>query len=100
MIKEPTAHITEDGRTHSLKEHLLKTAERAGEFAAAFGFRHWGSLAGLWHDIGKILQGISKKSSRRLPEMKPISRPRPASIIRQPEHSKPSNASEWSGRAF
>ncbi len=61
MLKEPIAHITEDGRPHSLKEHLLKTAERAGEFAAVFGFRHWGSLAGLWHDLGKYSKAFQKK---------------------------------------
>lgn len=61
MLKEPIAHVTADGRTHSLKEHLFHTAERAGEFAAAFGFRSWGWLGGLWHDLGKYSQAFQKK---------------------------------------
>jgi CRISPR-associated endonuclease/helicase Cas3 len=36
-----------------LEVHLQAVAERAGEFAAAFGAREWGGLAGLWHDLGK-----------------------------------------------
>lgn len=51
-VNEPMAHITEDGRVHPLDTHLWATAELAGEFAAAFGFRQWGRLAGLWHDLG------------------------------------------------
>ncbi|MBI5233492.1 MAG: hypothetical protein HY880_03980 [Deltaproteobacteria bacterium] len=31
------AHAAEDGRCHSLKEHLLCTAKRASEFASEFG---------------------------------------------------------------
>jgi len=53
MFHEPMAHVTEDGRAHPLREHLLKTAERAAAFASAFGFRQWGRLGGLWHDLGK-----------------------------------------------
>jgi CRISPR-associated endonuclease/helicase Cas3 len=36
-------------------DHLADTAERAGEFANAFGARAWGELAGWWHDLGKYL---------------------------------------------
>ncbi len=53
MIKEPFAHVAEDGRAHILKQHLFKTAERAADFASVFGFREWGWLGGLWHDLGK-----------------------------------------------
>jgi len=36
-----------------LKDHLIGVAERAAEFAAAFGAGDWAYLAGLWHDVGK-----------------------------------------------
>ncbi|MEM5787057.1 MAG: CRISPR-associated helicase Cas3' [Syntrophobacteraceae bacterium] len=61
MFSEPVAHITEDGRVHPLREHLLETAKMAGEFASAFGFQEWGSLAGLWHDLGKYSQAFQNK---------------------------------------
>lgn len=47
------AHVTEDGRTHKLNEHLLETANLAARFASEFGSGEWGRLAGLWHDLGK-----------------------------------------------
>jgi CRISPR-associated endonuclease/helicase Cas3 len=40
-------------RWQSLYEHLLGTAELAGQFAAAFDAHDWGYIAGLWHDLGK-----------------------------------------------
>mgnify|MGYP001012683729 CR=1 FL=1 len=55
------AHVAEDGRSHPLREHLLKTAERAGQLAAAFGFGEWGRLAGLWHDLGKYSRPFQSK---------------------------------------
>jgi CRISPR-associated endonuclease/helicase Cas3 len=58
---EPIAHITDDGRAHTLREHLTKTAERAADFASAFGFRQWGWLGGLWHDLGKYAQAFQNK---------------------------------------
>jgi CRISPR-associated endonuclease/helicase Cas3 len=58
---EPVAHVTEKGATHSLREHLFGTAERAAEFADGFGFRQWGWLAGLWHDLGKYSPAFQKK---------------------------------------
>lgn len=33
----PIAHISEDGRVHSLREHLEGTAKLADEFAGEFG---------------------------------------------------------------
>jgi len=36
-----------------LAVHLHEVAELASEFAAVFGAREWGRLAGLWHDLGK-----------------------------------------------
>lgn len=47
------AHISEDGRVHSLREHLEGTAKLAAEFAGEFSCAEWGRLAGLWHDLGK-----------------------------------------------
>jgi CRISPR-associated endonuclease/helicase Cas3 len=38
---------------HRLEDHLLGTAEKARDFAAAWGAGEWGYLAGLWHDLGK-----------------------------------------------
>lgn len=32
-----------------LEDHLKVTAELAASFAAEFGCREWGWLAGLWH---------------------------------------------------
>ncbi|HHT9114816.1 MAG TPA: hypothetical protein ACFYD0_16055 [Candidatus Wunengus sp. YC65] len=51
----PIAHVSEDGRRHALKEHLVKTAQRASVFAEEFGAAEWGRLAGLWHDLGKVM---------------------------------------------
>jgi CRISPR-associated endonuclease/helicase Cas3 len=39
-----------------LEDHLREVAELAGDFAAAFGAKDWGHLAGLWHDLGKYSQ--------------------------------------------
>lgn len=61
MLNEPIAHITEAGRTHTLREHLFKTAQRAADFAAVFGFRQWGWLGGLWHDLGKYAPAFQSK---------------------------------------
>lgn len=58
---EPIAHVDEDGRVHGLEEHLRETARRAGAFASVFGFREWGYLAGLWHDLGKYSPAFQKK---------------------------------------
>lgn len=51
---EPLAHVSEDGRTQPLSDHLRATAERAAEMAVAFGSSQWAYLAGLWHDLGKF----------------------------------------------
>jgi len=40
-------------RWQLLEDHLKRVAQKAGEFAEAFGAREWGYLAGLWHDLGK-----------------------------------------------
>jgi CRISPR-associated endonuclease/helicase Cas3 len=51
--KMTDAHVSADGRKHSLYEHLTGTAKKAEGFAAKFGCGRWGYVAGLWHDIGK-----------------------------------------------
>jgi CRISPR-associated endonuclease/helicase Cas3 len=38
---------------HRLRDHLIRTAELAAEFAEPFGAQDWAYLAGLWHDLGK-----------------------------------------------
>lgn len=45
----PIAHVSEDGRIHTLDEHLREAAKLAERFAAEFGCGEWGRLAGLWH---------------------------------------------------
>lgn len=42
-----------DGMWHRLEDHLQATAQRAAEFAEAFGSGEWGRLAGWLHDVGK-----------------------------------------------
>lgn len=44
-----------------LEKHLSNVANVAGEFAAKFGSREWGYLAGLWHDLGKYNPAFQKK---------------------------------------
>ncbi len=59
-VEKAIAHLTEDGRVHGLEEHLRRTAELAGQFAAQFGCAEWGRLAGLWHDLGKYSERFQK----------------------------------------
>jgi CRISPR-associated endonuclease/helicase Cas3 len=61
MTTKPIAHVSDDGRTHGLQDHLLGTAERSADFASVFGFRQWGRVAGLWHDLGKNGKPFQKK---------------------------------------
>ncbi len=52
---EPLAHsANERGETQTLREHLEAVAAQAADFAARFGAREFGRLAGLWHDLGKV----------------------------------------------
>lgn len=53
MKREYFAHCADDGRVHSLDDHLRETAKLASEFAGVFGCAEWGRLAGVWHDLGK-----------------------------------------------
>ena len=47
------AHISPDGRTHCLLEHIKKTSEIAAQFSGDFESAGWGRLAASWHDLGK-----------------------------------------------
>ena len=55
------AHVSDDGRVQYVKEHLENTAEKAGEFASAFGAREVGYTAGLLHDIGKYSEAFQAR---------------------------------------
>lgn len=49
-----------DSQWEPLDAHLRVVAERAGEFAAAFGAQDMGRAAGLLHDIGKAGDGVQE----------------------------------------
>ena len=56
------AHVSEDkSREQTVKDHLEGTAERARDFADAFGYGEWGYCAGMMHDIGKYTKGFQKR---------------------------------------
>lgn len=55
------AHISEDGREQSVQEHLIGTAQRAAQFAAAFGAQEMADAAGRLHDIGKFSQAFQRR---------------------------------------
>jgi CRISPR-associated endonuclease/helicase Cas3 len=47
------AHLAEDGREHSLEEHLRSVGQLASEFASPWGATAYAKLAGELHDLGK-----------------------------------------------
>ena len=51
--KEYFAHISADGRTQTVEEHLMGTASLCEHFADAFNCGRQGKLIGSLHDIGK-----------------------------------------------
>lgn len=51
---EYTAHVSEDGRIHTVRSHCHDTSALCGKFAAEAGMESMGKLAGLVHDIGKL----------------------------------------------
>ena len=59
--REYFGHLTNDGKTQLLQDHLFGTATLAAATSADFGSRDWGHLAGLWHDIGKYSNEFQQK---------------------------------------
>lgn len=55
------AHIAEDGRTQTVAEHLINTANLAKGFARPFGAEAQAELAGLAHDIGKYSAAFQQR---------------------------------------
>lgn len=55
------AHIDSEGNEQSVKEHLMGTAKKAGEFAAGFGCEEMGYHCGLMHDIGKYSDAFQRR---------------------------------------
>ena len=55
------AHVSEDERKQTVKQHLEGTARLASEFAKVFGEEQRGQLLGLAHDIGKYTEGFQKR---------------------------------------
>jgi len=55
------AHLSEDGRSQSLEDHLRGTARRAESFASAFGAETWGRAVGLLHDDGKASDAFQRR---------------------------------------
>lgn len=55
------AHIAEDGREQTVREHLEGTADICAQFAQSFGAGEQGWLVGLAHDIGKNSKEFQKR---------------------------------------
>lgn len=55
------AHLSEDGRIQTVKDHLEGTARRTSEYAGAFGAADIGYLTGIMHDIGKYSKGFQDR---------------------------------------
>lgn len=55
------AHISEDGREQTVREHLEGTARLAEEYASVFHLADQGKLAGMMHDIGKYSTAFQKR---------------------------------------
>ena len=55
------AHITEDGKVQTIKEHLSGTASLSEKFGTAFGSAEQAYLCGFLHDIGKYSNKFQKR---------------------------------------
>lgn len=55
------AHISDDKKEQTIKEHLEGTARLAKEFAEKFGKGEWGYCCGMLHDLGKYSEDFQKK---------------------------------------
>ena len=61
MTKKYYAHsleVKQPSDWQPLEEHLKNVAEKARSFAETFGGGEWGYLAGLWHDLGREINGF------------------------------------------
>mgnify|MGYP000950898875 CR=1 FL=1 len=61
MNKVFAAHISDDGRIQTIKDHLIEAAKLAGAFAAHFGASDEAYLCGIMHDIGKYSKAFQKR---------------------------------------
>jgi CRISPR-associated endonuclease/helicase Cas3 len=50
----------QQGKWHTLEEHLARVAELAAEYAAAFGGAELAYWAGAWHDVGKASEAFQR----------------------------------------
>lgn len=55
------AHRSDDGREQTILAHLEGTASQCANFAALFGAREQGCLAGLAHDLGKYSDAFQRR---------------------------------------
>lgn len=55
------AHISEDGRKQTVREHLMAVAELSGKFASSFSAAEEGHATGCAHDIGKYSDEFEKR---------------------------------------
>ncbi len=53
LVQEPIAHLSDDGREHSLLDHLEAVGALARDFSAKWGAEAFGEAAGRLHDLGK-----------------------------------------------
>ena len=61
MNTEHLAHLTSDGRTQTVAEHLNGTSALCSAFAGSFGAGDQGRLAGLAHDLGKYSDAFQRR---------------------------------------
>lgn len=73
MEKEYLAHIAEDGREQTVKEHCRNTAEYASYCCKSIGLENTAYLTGLMHDLGKesvaFQEYIKGKAAKRRGEV-------------------------------
>ena len=58
------AHTTDGlgkGSWQEVSEHVANVGQLAGEFAAPFGYKHWGHMLGVLHDAGKISEHFQNR---------------------------------------
>lgn len=60
-VPEFVAHVSDDGRCESVRQHLHEVAEMARKFAETFGLGRWAYYAGLYHDVGKYSDEFQRR---------------------------------------